>query len=318
MTGSTLPRYIIHIGLHKTGTSSIQGFLARNRLALLECGVDFPEMGRAPRGSQAHRYIAAYFRNQADEYTTEFASAIGQGLSDAPRCIISCEDFYFFKKTYQMEYLSQLTGAGALVICYLREPVSHLLSMYKERIKGGLTLPLPEMIQSYREAMQNPDSAYSYYSFDRNLRNWETVFQVEAVAYRREGLIADFLGRCGVEWPAAGTVEEEWNNPSVSDAVSLIELAMNRAVASGHLQPEARQVILKQLRRGEQSGQVPDVSQFASQASIDMSEFLEAYRMVNDRYAGLADASPPELNYWDTARLDHAELTLHALQYYFP
>src|SRR6202022_3469950 len=45
-TGANMPRCFIHIGTHKTGTTSIQHLLSRNSSALRQMGYYYPDAGR--------------------------------------------------------------------------------------------------------------------------------------------------------------------------------------------------------------------------------------------------------------------------------
>ena len=132
--GREMTRYILHIGLHKTGTSSLQAYLSSRRQMLLEHGVDFPLVGRVPQGSQAHRHVVAWFRGQTSEYPPGFGDQVPGGLTECETCILSSEDFYFCSGETDRRDRPAL-GSDIDVICYLREPVSHVVSMYKEHLK---------------------------------------------------------------------------------------------------------------------------------------------------------------------------------------
>lgn len=312
-----MTRYILHIGLHKTGTSALQSFFAANRLGLLEAGIDFPLLGRSPIDSQAHRYIASWYRRQDTEYPAGFGEVVKQGFSDAPACVLSCEDFYFFKRGYQVDGLAKVIGSGALVICYLRDPVSHVLSMYKERIKGNLTHSFSQVVEAYRAELEDEASSYSYYSFARNLAQWESRFKLIAAPYRRDGLVADFFERSGLRFPAGYKFEEVRSNASASNASAIVQLAINRSLADGALTQRAWYLLSKRVRLGEENGKVADVEPFARPASVDMTGFIAAFRRVNGPYANYADSSASELLFWDTEHLDHQALTRAALDFYY-
>ena len=68
---------ILHIGTEKTGTTSIQEFLAINRAALAEQGLHVPEF----LGARSHRW-AAYMAENADR-VDGFSRQIGLEIGRA-------------------------------------------------------------------------------------------------------------------------------------------------------------------------------------------------------------------------------------------
>ena len=86
---------IIHIGLHKTGTTSIQGFAADHRQELAEAGICYPVAGSFP-WYPAHHGIAWQARGDVrfDPAYGGIEEAIRELLeSPAPVGLISSEDF---------------------------------------------------------------------------------------------------------------------------------------------------------------------------------------------------------------------------------
>ncbi len=57
----TRPRLIVHIGLHKTGTTSIQHYLGGHPFHLHQVGVLYPSTGRHPLASLQHGVLARAF-----------------------------------------------------------------------------------------------------------------------------------------------------------------------------------------------------------------------------------------------------------------
>ncbi|MEM9038642.1 MAG: hypothetical protein AAGD33_01975 [Actinomycetota bacterium] len=94
-----MPELILHIGTHKTGTTTVQRFLAANRDRLRDRGTWYPpaELGGFPP-HYAHHAIAhaiaerpgAGTRNDA----TRFFSAVKRKSRAGERCLISAEPMY--------------------------------------------------------------------------------------------------------------------------------------------------------------------------------------------------------------------------------
>lgn len=68
------PRLIVHVGLHKTGTTSIQQYLSDNPYGLYRAGVLYPSTGRHPLAATQHAVLANAFHD-ADPLGGIFALA---------------------------------------------------------------------------------------------------------------------------------------------------------------------------------------------------------------------------------------------------
>src|SRR4051794_10867481 len=118
-----MTRFIIHIGTHKTGTTSIQEFFSANRDAFLAQGIDFPIIGRTPMGAQAHRYFSAYFRGKPVAHPVDFGETISKRFTSSPICILSSEGFYFCSRPSSLRRMFEYFGAETMVVCYFRDPI---------------------------------------------------------------------------------------------------------------------------------------------------------------------------------------------------
>ena len=89
---------VIHIGLRKSGSTTLQNFLSANEEALRRIGVEYPRLGRSGRLTQtAHRNLQCELRGRA----AIFDPALGT-IDDVARywrdaqahtLILSCEGF---------------------------------------------------------------------------------------------------------------------------------------------------------------------------------------------------------------------------------
>jgi hypothetical protein len=94
----------VHIGMHKTGTTSIQFALHENMYLLRSLGYCFPLVGRTPQHFVQHSLLAEFFsRNGSDKKSPEVRFA-HEGLirvlldeiamSNCPNVILSSENFW--------------------------------------------------------------------------------------------------------------------------------------------------------------------------------------------------------------------------------
>jgi hypothetical protein len=132
----------IHCGLHKTGTTSLQRFLAEHSELLRSCNFLFPRTGRLERSPGHHNIAWQIARDRRFQLTggnTE--SLLAEIAAFDGNVILSSEDFEssignserwsaFLKKL-------RLLGRSIVVIVYLRSQTGYLESLYQENLKHG-------------------------------------------------------------------------------------------------------------------------------------------------------------------------------------
>ena len=199
---------ILHIGIEKTGTTSIQNFLAVNRHALLKKGFLYSNFFPA--------HIAVYAMNDDKENEddqmryalqcagpslSEFRKAFHKKLkaevinSRADTIIYSSEFchsrlFFLEEKRRLHELLSSLFDE-IKIICYLRRQDKQALSFFSTRIKAGGTdfdnvFPDDELIE-------HNDFFRHYFNYEILLKDYMDVFGKENIIVRifdRKNLIS--------------------------------------------------------------------------------------------------------------------------------
>jgi len=187
-------RVILHIGTEKTGTSSIQNYLYKNRRQLGGAGYHVLQSG----GKYNSRALpAACITNKPDDYlraigvnTVEERQAhresviegIARELSELPAGIhtvlISSEHFH--SRIRSEEELGNVRGLLSRffdqfkIICYLREQVSTCASWYSTSLKNRGT-------QSLCEFMERCTPRNLYFNYHEMLAGWERSFGLEAL-----------------------------------------------------------------------------------------------------------------------------------------
>jgi len=138
----------LHVGIHKTGTTSIQTLISANAPALASIGIHVPYMGR-PVNFFKTPYVGQH--NVAWELNgyTQFQAADGglEQMADeiarinAPTVLISSEDFEFLHtKPAQIARLAETfkaLGRDVRVILYLRAQHDYAHAIYNEHSKAG-------------------------------------------------------------------------------------------------------------------------------------------------------------------------------------
>ena len=147
---------LIHMGFHKTASSSIQATCANNRKLLLHKGISYPVFQYNNKNITNHSIpiyslftdspqnyhinikwsadaerVNREYREQLEQFTLSDEKLIlsGEGISVLPDAsLVSLRD-YFLNKGYRVK-----------AIAYVRSPVSYQVSAAQERVKNGHTL----------------------------------------------------------------------------------------------------------------------------------------------------------------------------------
>ena len=139
----------LHVGMPKTGTTSLQNFLVQNDDALLEHGAHYLRAGRGNtkqangRITGNHNGIAIRLKHNPDDFD-EIKSEMSEEIleSGSDNLIISSEMLFdrrldiLFQNVLQQNQIRQYTKEITIVI-YLRRYDSYLEAIYKQLVKNG-------------------------------------------------------------------------------------------------------------------------------------------------------------------------------------
>lgn len=219
---------IIHIGTHKTATSSIQVFLQQQRERLRAGGLYLPRAGVSPN-SHGHHNIAWSLR----PHEPRFDPAHG-GLDDllqdlaacgCDRAVISSEDFEYvvqYPATLRA-FDARLTEAGWTphYLVFFRNPESYQDSLYAELLKHGLDMPWDTFkAQAVRHGHLRTHGDW-YFNFDRAafLAEWRAALgrDIQAASYDEAvagpGVLPTFLSLIGAP---EDTIRESQSAPMLN------------------------------------------------------------------------------------------------------
>jgi tetratricopeptide (TPR) repeat protein len=242
-------RAILQIGTEKTGTTTLQRFLAANRAELARRGVVYPRFC----GAVNHTGLAAFALDQAkvDPLRAAFGA---RGPSDAPA----------LRDRLRRAAAAELDGAGDAVFCNehchsrlttpaevetlrdflagffdevvvdvtLRRQDQVALSLRSTRLKSGAT---------DRDLLPRTGPDDPYFNYDRSLGLWEAAFGAANVrvrlfdraAFGEGGIVGAFLGAWGLG-PLDGYVRVANENESLDPAAQEFLRRIN-----AHLAPVA-------------------------------------------------------------------------------
>lgn len=219
---------IVHVGMHKTGSSSIQDTLSQITMPEVEyLSLNSPNhsgflatlLSDAPQKHHSHsRNARSVEQVQAlkDAYTRKFHHALK--TVKKPRVLISAE--YLSRPTEKLDELKKLQNIllkycrRIRVIGYVRPPYGYIQSDFQQQLKGGGSLDLNDL------------KIYPHYR--RRFEKMDIVFgkeNVELITFKSEMLhnndvVQDFVRRVGIKLGANQIVR---TNESISlEATSIL------------------------------------------------------------------------------------------------
>lgn len=225
-----LQEAVLHIGLGKCGTTSVQFFLFRNRDRLAELGVLNP----VSAGRQRHTELGFFVKTRRelartiewqrlgieslDEWRQRFRRRLRREIvkSGLPRALFTDEDLFSSSEqaVTRMRRLMGRLAAGVRLVAYVRRQDDHMVSRYQQAVKIGETARLDEYAAR--------DWAWKY-DYGMQLSRWQRVLQPARVVLRRyepgrfEGgsLYQDFLGAIGIDACAEDFEQVSARNESI-------------------------------------------------------------------------------------------------------
>jgi tetratricopeptide (TPR) repeat protein len=232
--------FYIHIGVHKTGTKSIQHTLADNRTTLLARGINsFP--GDPNHGPALISLLADYphadSRNirkhldtpeKAASYNESTRHDIEKALRSnrSPKMVISGEGLSGLSPA-EIERLKEMLApyaASYRVIVYVRDPYEYANSAYLQRIKSGSILgeagriPLP----TYKRRLERYINAFGRENVDIRI--------FHPPRFVGGDLVSDFLVALGESPEVAKSLNIVRANQSMSHEAALILSETNRDI----------------------------------------------------------------------------------------
>ena len=262
---------ILHVGMHKTGSTSIQRSLEgfdRGLIRYLDLGSsnhsgpvrtifsersnDYPAHRRSGQSRHAIAQMASHHRAQMiRELSLPRQRFIisGEGISAlSPAGVRALAQFL-------KQYVDRIQ-----VIGYVRDPVGYANSAFQQRVKDGqaaISVPRPNYRNRFRKF------------FDVFGRENVELIQFNPSAFENRSVVRDFCNRAGIP---ADNVREKRANESLSDlAIRLILQINQQAAARGQsfgLLAERDHLILQELDQA-------DISWLAEAAHVDFGLAME-------------------------------------------
>lgn len=241
------PKLFLHIGLGKTGTTSLQNFFARNRKELYSAGVIYPEYGAV---SNAHHLLSPHQPPFLKSLWTfidaqEWAPKLARD-ADRP-VLLSSEIISSLDAALVPRFAAAIRPHfDVRVIVYLRRIDNLVMATYNQQIKAGT------------QRTHIEDSAFILFErlrFDKKLQPWIDAFggeNIDVRAYERRqfrdgDICGDFLERTfGIKDTGLFTAERESanSNPRLSYAALEFKRIINNVIPNTQISSRFNSALL--------------------------------------------------------------------------
>jgi hypothetical protein len=194
---------VIHAGMHKTGSSSIQSSLFLNRDALNEHGIAYPERGLVKDEEVGFRHLK--FSNSLKQHAFNEAALLSEIVHlnslSASTIVISHEDLL---RLDLHEKALKLLGESFNIslVAYVKDPILYFNDKYKEWVRRmGCALEPADFVLQH----------FDYLHWDRLAKKWESfigrdniyLFPFEKAHFRNGSVLTHFYDLlshiCGVQ-----------------------------------------------------------------------------------------------------------------------
>jgi hypothetical protein len=284
----------LHIGLEKTGTTSIQRFLHRNRAVLDQRGYYHPLSLDAPnntflyvyaaeeeRINDAHRVVRRGLSSEA--FRSKIRSDLKAELAGREGSLVISNE-HLHSELRSVEAIARVRDLLSpycekiVVIAYLRRQDRTAVSQYSTAIKSGLSY-LPEVFVNVASGIDY------YFDYDAILRNYAAVFgreNIVARVFEKEKLIgrdavldfADTIGLKDFSWLERQKPTNESLRPLALRFLAEANKHLPLLVGNGPNPVRERLIAAMELHHG---GSGPVVARAKAKA------FCEAFTAVNER-----------------------------------
>lgn len=226
--------FILHIGRHKCGTTSLQHFLSGNMEQLKRSGFYYPR-SMQHKTDGAHHSLARYLRNRTRNYSDETKARIQKSQYedflheiqdvDIP-VLLSSEGF---QKLNPFE-LPDIFGQGSTrIVVYIREQVEYLKACYSQEVHEG------RVTRSHQIYANSFSPNYAKF-----LEPWEERFGVENISVRIFGksdlkngdIVSDFMNVLNIGGNAGFSYPKIRSNPSIGGNLLYFKRLLNQTSIS--------------------------------------------------------------------------------------
>lgn len=275
----------IHIGDAKTGSSSIQNYLTKNRDELYQAGILYSKTGLlADHGIANHKL--AFCLNSARLDYHGFSEYLYQELSeeikitDCQSVIISSEGFCSLRSLEEINKLRDyLNDYNVKIIVYLRRPDLWVESWYSQIVKQQ-----PFLTKSFQEYLVNHQEPSL-----RTVLNYSKIFGNENIIVRpfelnkmyKNNLIDDFIHSIGYD--NIGTKVDDINKSPDIYTTELLRVLNDTVVLNSNKRIELNEWIVEHIKLSNKKNyfSIEKRQEFLNKYKEEISEINEIFGKDN-------------------------------------
>ena len=229
----------IHIGVHKTGSKSIQYTLSGNREALLASGINYLEIDRnhgpflisllsdEPHKNPINIHRLVDTPEKAVSYNAANRKRLTKALQTnrSPKFVISGEGFSAMpaRLVPRLKEMLEPYAAAFRIIVYVRDPYEYVNSAFLQHVKSGRSLEANIVaVPGYRFRIGKYIRAFGRENVD--------IRVFDPARFVGGDLVTDFLTALGEPASLAGSLKIERANQSMSHEAAVILSEANKAI----------------------------------------------------------------------------------------
>jgi hypothetical protein len=204
-------RTILHIGLHKTGTTSLQAFLHKNAAVLAKHGVLYRTP--APDRPDHHWLLGWLSTAESRKGAIAYLQALSEEAKSYESVLISSE--MMCDPKFDVAPILEMVPRPITAIAYLRCPEDRLVSSYNHQVRNSHFRRVAPISKAVVRACKTP-------AYAKALARWMSAVEVQLILapydppqWKGGTLFTDFLAVLGIDDPsdfdhAIGKLNDAW------------------------------------------------------------------------------------------------------------
>jgi len=256
----------LHIGRHKTGTSSIQHYFKENNEFFVKQNLNYI----TDEKNTAFHLVPNTLReeNYSEKLIRDVNKQIRFQTKDSNKNFLYSSEAFQNCNPSKINQIFQNTGHDLAVIAYFREPISYYISSYKQRVHN---INLIEDFSTYSEKQKSLTKYIDFYKKWKNSFSNIIVKNFDRSIFKNNNLIHDFISIVMPEVKYNYLPSNQTNkNKSLNDFDLLFKLILNNLFIENKL---------TSIKSGKLYQNLPDM--FSKDLSKSINRFYLNHRNLN-------------------------------------